>query len=78
MNIGVSPLSNKIYAGKSIPLSNGKGYQWIGKKVDITDEAIKAVFEWFINNYRQNEPNEAYELTFTNCPYVLTMTKGDE
>ena len=74
MNIGVSPLTNTIFAGKSKTLPNG-GYQWIGKKQDITDDAIKAVFEWFINNHKENEPTEAYEIRFTNCPYVLTMTR---
>ena len=46
MNIGVSPFG-KILTGKSKPLPNGKSGQrmWVGKTTDITDTAIKAVFE---------------------------------
>ena len=46
MNLGVSPLTHTIYAGKSKPLKNGLGFMWVGKKTDVTDEAIKAVFEF--------------------------------
>lgn len=46
MNMGVSPLTNTIYAGNSKPLANGRGFQWVGKKHDVTEEAIKAVFEY--------------------------------
>lgn len=77
MNLGVSPLTNTIYAGKSKDKVNGIS-EWIGKKEDVTDEAIKAVFEWFMNNFKENEPSEAFEVKFTNCPYVLTMTKNNE
>ena len=44
MNIGVSPFG-KILSGKSKPNPHGKGFMWIGKTTDITDTAIKAVFE---------------------------------
>ena len=39
------------------------------------DEAIKAVFQWFMNNHKQNEPNEAFEVTFKSSPYILRMIK---
>lgn len=74
MNLGVSPITNTIYAGKSKDLGNGVS-EWIGKKEDITDEAIRAVFDWFMNNFKENEPNEAFEVKFNNCPYVLMMVK---
>ena len=77
MNLGVSPLTNTIYAGKSKDCSNGLK-KWVGQKHDVTDEAIRAVFEWFMNNHKENEPNEAFEIRFTNCPYVLRMTKEPE
>ena len=44
MNIGVSPITHTIYASKSKPLKNGKGRVWVGRKEDVTDEAIGAVF----------------------------------
>ena len=74
MNLGVSLLTNTIYAGTSKDCGNGLK-KWVGKKHDVTDEAIKAVFEWFMNNHIENEPNEAYEVRFEGCPYVLRMVK---
>ena len=48
IDIGVSPLTCKIFVGKCKKLPNMPS-QWIGKPKDITDAAIKAVFEhmWF-------------------------------
>ena len=40
-NLGYSPLTKKIYAG----IINKKNMTWKGEKVDITEEAIKVVFE---------------------------------
>ena len=60
MNIGVSPLTYTIYAGKSKPLKNGKGFQWVGKKTDVTDEAINAVFEYM---YLKAKETGYYEIT---------------
>jgi len=45
IDIGVSPLTCKIFAGKSKKLPNNVR-QWIGKPVDVTNAAIKAVFEY--------------------------------
>lgn len=75
----VSPLSNKIYlTNVKQDKNNPELYIATGEKQDYTDEAIRAVFEWFMNNHQQNEPNEAYEVRFPDCPYVLTMTKEQE
>ena len=60
MNIGVSPLTHTIFAGKSKPLPNGKGFKWVGKKEDVTDEAIKAVFEYM---YLKSQKTGYYEIS---------------
>lgn len=73
----VTAITNTIYYGEVKDLGNGI-YQSVGKREDVTDEAIRVVFEWFINNYQDNEPNEAFEISFKNCPYVLTMTKKEK
>ncbi len=72
----VSALTNRIYL-TDVKEDNKHSGLFIatGKKEDYTDEAIRAVFEWFINNHKENEPAEAYEIRFEGCPYVLTMTK---
>ena len=77
MNIGTSPLTNKIYAGKSKDIGNGT-HQWVGAKYDITEDAIRAVFEWFMQNHKKNEPSAAFEIRFSGCAYVLTMTKDED
>jgi len=62
MNIGVSPITNTIYAGRS--KDNGDGIkEWVGEKQDITDEAIRAVFDWFINNLRQTSQMKPLRLS---------------
>lgn len=72
----VSDISNKIYLANAKPIKGLDGvFETVGEKKDFTDEAIRAVFEWFIKRYKENEPNEAYQITFTNCPYVLQMYK---
>lgn len=75
----VSPLTNKIYlTNVKRDKNNPDLFVSTGEKQDYTDEAIRAVFEWFMNNHKENEPNEAYEIRFNNCPYVLSMTKERE
>jgi len=50
MNLGVSPITNTIYAGRSKPSKfNSNVKEWVGKKTDVTEEAIKAVFQHMYN-----------------------------
>ena len=74
----VSNLTNTIYlTNVKQDKKDSKLYIATGEKQDYTDQAIRAVFEWFMNNHKENEPSEAFELRFPNCPYVLTMTKEE-
>ena len=77
MTIGVSDITNNIYAGTSKDCGNGIK-RWVGKQYNVTDDAIKAVFQWFVNNYNENEPNEAFEVTFPSSPYVLRMIRKEQ
>lgn len=75
----VSDISNTIYLANAKPMKNNpKLFETIGEKQDFTDEAIKAVFQWFMNNYENAECNESFDVTFKNCPYVLRMIKESE
>ena len=59
MNLGLSLLTNEIYAGKSVDC--GKGLKkWVGKKHNVTDEAIKAVFQYM---YCKAEETGHYEIS---------------
>ncbi|MBE6889992.1 MAG: hypothetical protein E7485_08265 [Ruminococcaceae bacterium] len=72
----VSALGNRIYLTNVKPSkTDPEVFVSTGSQEDYTDEAIRAVFEWFMNNHKANEPNAAYEIRFKGCPYVLTMTK---
>lgn len=75
----VSDITNTIYLANAKPVKNNpKLFETIGEKQDFTDEAIKAVFQWFMNNYENEECKEAFDVTFKNCPYVLRMIKIEE
>lgn len=44
--MGVSPVTGRIYYG------NLRGDEWIGGKEDVTETAVRAVFEWFVENLK--------------------------
>lgn len=61
MKIGVSPVTNTIYAGNT--RVDKKGIELWTKKEDVTDDAIRAVFEWFRNNSK-NENGKIYQISY--------------
>ena len=65
---GVSPITNTIYYGTQ----DTKKQMFTGKKEDVTNEVIGAVFEWFIGNM---EGNEEYSITYPSTEYELVMRK---
>lgn len=66
--MGVSPITDTIYYGTV------KDNKWVVKE-DVTDMAIKAVFEWFTHKLDNECPDGAYQIRFPNVPYVLEMRK---
>lgn len=72
-SMGVSPITGTIYYGHL------KNDEWIGEKEDVTDMAIRAVFDWFIQKYKEEVHSESreYQLKFKNTPYVLSMRKEE-
>lgn len=73
----VSPLTGRIHYATVKELSNG-GFQLTGKREDVTDEAIAAVFEWFMNKIKNSENANAFEIKYKGVPYVLEMRKLDD
>ena len=43
---GVSPITNTIYYGTQ----DTEKHMWVGQKIDVTDDAIAAVYEWFMRS----------------------------
>lgn len=67
---GVSPITNTIYYGTQ----NKEKRMFTGKKEDVTNEAIAAVFEWFIGNM---DGNEEYSITYPSTGFELVMRRKE-
>ena len=65
---GVNPLTNTIYYGTI----NKEKHMFTGKKEDVTNDVLRAAFEWFMGNM---ECNEEYSITFLSTEYELVMRK---
>lgn len=65
---GVSPITNIIYYGTQYT----EKHMWTGKKENVTDGAIRAVFEWFIGNM---DGNEEYSITYPSTEFKLVMRR---
>ena len=65
---GVSPITNTIY----YCTQDTEKHMWTGKKEDVTDGAIRAVFEWFIGNM---DGNEEYSIAYPSSEFELVMRK---
>lgn len=65
---GVSPLTNRIYYGTQ----NKEKGMWTGKKEDVTDDVIMAVYQWFMGNM---EGHEEYSITYPDTGFELAMRK---
>lgn len=72
----VSAIGNRIYL-TNVRQDKKKPSLFIatGEKQDYTDEAIRAVFEWFMNNCKDDN---AYEIRYNGVPYVLSMKQEKE
>lgn len=69
---GVSPITNRIYYGKQ----NIEKHMWVGEKTDVTDDAIAAVYEWFMGNMEDSdEKKEEYQITYPNTEFELVMRR---
>ena len=68
--MGVSPITGRIYYGTL------RGDEWVGEKEDVTDMAIRAVFDWFVEKHQDAcPPDGVYSLEFLGEDYVLSMRK---
>ena len=71
--MGVSPITGRIYYGTV------KNNMWQGKKEEVTDIAVRAVFEWFMHKFKDEcKDGGAYQIRFEDIPYVLEMRKEQE
>lgn len=67
---GVNLITNTIYYGTQDPIK----HMWIGKKEDVTDSVIDAVFGWFMGNMGGKEE---YSITYPNTEFELVMRRKE-
>lgn len=59
----VTPITNRICYDTVRETKNG--LITIGEHNDITDECIKGVFQWFINNFKKNKYKKEIRLSLS-------------
>lgn len=69
--MGVTPVTNIIYYGN---VNDEKGL-WVGEKKDVTDMAIGAVFEWFLN---QMDGKEEFGISYPSVPGIKLKMVREE
>ena len=69
--MGVSPITNTIYYEN---VNEEKGL-WVGEKKDVTDMAIGAVFEWFLN---QMDGKEEFGISYPSVPGIKLKMVREE
>jgi hypothetical protein len=69
----VSPLTGRIHYATVRQLSDNS-FQRTGKSEDITEDAVAAVFEWFMYKIKNTENANGYTIRYQGVPYVLSMT----
>ena len=69
--MGVTPVTNIIYYGN---VNEEKGL-WAGEKKDVTDMAIGAVFEWFLN---QMDGKEEFGISYPSVPGIKLKMVREE
>lgn len=70
--VALSPLTNRIYCGKS---SKGKPNTLIGKE-DVTSDALRAVFGWLVSYYEHAEQGKELIVEVPDTDYEIVVRKG--
>ena len=69
---GISPITNTIYYGTQ----DTEKHMWIGQKIDVTDDVIAAVYEWFMGNMEDSEgKKEEYQIIYPSTEFELVMRR---
>ena len=73
MKLGTSPITGTIFCGKT--KKNGKYEEWIGKKEDLTDNAISCVAEHMNYLLKSTEGDTRWEFTWKNFGKLSFLNK---
>lgn len=69
--LGVSPLTNRIYYGTK----DTQSQKFTGAKTDVTEDAIAAVFQWFMG--QMEDDMKEYSITYKGTDFDLIMRRKD-
>lgn len=70
----VGSIDNRIWYGNV--KDNGTYYTMPGKREDVTDEAIRAVFEWMLQNLHENA--DSFQIRYPSVKAVMEIRKEQE
>lgn len=71
---GVSPITNTIYYGEL----DAEKEEWTGEKIDVTQDAVKAVYQWFMNSMEDKDGElEEYGIVFPDTGFELVMRRQE-
>lgn len=69
--IMVGSVDNRIWYGEV--KNRGRFYTMPGKREDVTDDAIRAVFEWMLQNLKDNA--DAFQIRYSSVNAVLEIRR---
>lgn len=71
--IMVGSIDNRIWYG--IVKDRGSYWTMPGKREDVTDDAIRAVFEWMLQNLQDDA---AFQITYPTVPGVVMEIRKEQ
>ena len=73
----LTPITHRIHWVSVKENTNGV-YRATGKPVDLTDEVLSVVFQWFMQNIENDNETGRYNIRYGDLPYVLEMRRIEE
>lgn len=74
----VSDITDTIYLANAKPVKGSADlFEVVGEKQDYTDEAIKAVYQWFLNKCQESE-TKFFQIRFGSKPWLTMDMRNTE
>ena len=75
VKLGISPLTNKIYIGKTKVDKDGLE-TWTDRSGDKTQDVLKVVMDWFVTRHKYDK-KDSIEIEFEGKRYTLKLIVED-
>jgi hypothetical protein len=77
VKLGVSPLTQNIYIGKTKVMSGSDGLEvWTDKSEDKTNDVLRAVVQWFIY-LKKDEDKSKFSIEANGKEYTVSFSERD-